>query len=149
MKRVVFSRPGAVLTKSAPGLLTTISIAGVPAPAIEMVVEGEAQTKTMLKAMADYVSRQKSLSVKYDADVGVVTPAFEKIQFSASGDITMRCPNKFRVSRTGGYADAELISDGSNVTVYDRGGNRDYRVTSASSSNGARPKNNPFYNPPL
>ena len=144
MKRVVCSRPGAALTKSAPGLLTAISIGGVPA---EWAAEGEAQT--ILKAVADYVSRQKNLSVKYDADVGVVTPAFEKIQFSASGDITMRCPNKFRVSRTGGYADAELISDGSNVTVYDRGGNRDCRVTSASSSDGARPKNNPFYNPPL
>ena len=102
MKRVVCSRPGAALTKSAPGLATAISIAGTPA--IEMAAEGEAQT--ILKAVADYVSRQKSLSLKYDADVEVVTPASEKIQFSASGDITMRCPNKFRVSRTGGYADA-------------------------------------------
>jgi hypothetical protein len=81
--------------------------------------------------MADYVSRQESLSLKYDADIEVVTPAVEKIQFSASGDVILSRPNKFRVSRTGGYADVELISDGSNVTVYDRGGNRFAQVPSA------------------
>jgi hypothetical protein len=83
--------------------------------------------------MADYVSRQDNLSLKYDADVEVVTPAVEKIQFSASGDVTLSRPNKFRVSRTGGYADVELISDGSNVTVHDRGGNRFAQVSAAGS----------------
>jgi hypothetical protein len=129
MKRVVCSRPGAAaLTKSALGLLAAMSIAGVPAA---WAAEGEAQT--ILKAMADYVSRQENLSLKYDADVEVVTPAVEKIQFSASGDVTMSRPNKFRVSRTGGYADVELVSDGSTVTVYDRGGNRYAQVPGAGS----------------
>jgi hypothetical protein len=130
MKRVVCSRPGAVLTKSALGLLAAMSIAGVPAPAA-WAAEGEAQT--ILKAMADYVSRQENLSLKYDADVEVVTPAVEKIQFSASGDVTMSRPNKFRISRTGGYADVELVSDGSTVTVYDRSGNRYAQVPGAGS----------------
>jgi hypothetical protein len=130
MKRVVCSRPGAALTKSTLGLLAAMSIAGVPAPAA-WAAEGEAQT--ILKAMADYVSRQENLSLKYDADVEVVTPAVEKIQFSASGDVTMSRPNKFRISRTGGYADVELVSDGSTVTVYDRGGNRYAQVPGAGS----------------
>ena len=83
--------------------------------------------------MADYVSRQDNLSLKYDADVEVVTPAVEKIQFSASGDVTMSRPNRFRISRTGGYADVELVSDGSTVTVHDRGGNRFAQVPGAGS----------------
>jgi hypothetical protein len=130
MKRVVCSRPGAALTKSALGLLAAMSIVGVPGPAA-WAAEGEAQS--ILKAMADYVSRQENLSLKYDADVEVVTPAVEKIQFSASGDVTMSRPNKFHISRTGGYADVELVSDGSTVTVYDRSGNRYAQVPGAGS----------------
>ena len=120
MKRVICSCPGAALTRSALWLLAAMAITGVPAHTA--AAQGEAQT--ILKAMADYVGRQENLSLKYDADVEVVTPAVEKIQFSASGDVTMSRPNKFRISRTGGYADVELVSDGATVTVHDRDGNR-------------------------
>jgi hypothetical protein len=122
------SCPGAALTKSALGLLAAMAVTVVPAPAAR-AEDGDAQK--LLRAMADYIGRQENLSLKYDADVEVVTPAVEKIQFSASGEVTMSRPNKFRVSRTGGYADIELISDGSNVTVYDRGGNRFAQVPAA------------------
>ena len=74
--------------------------------------------------MTDHLSAQPSLSVKYDSDVEVVTPSLEKIQFSASGDVALSRPDKFRVSRTGGYADVEIVSDGSTVTVNDRDGKR-------------------------
>ncbi len=129
MKRVTCSRPGAVLTKPVLGLLAAMAVAGAPVSAA-WAQGGEAQS--ILKAMSDYISRQENLSLKYDADVEVVTPAVEKIQFSASGDVTMSRPNKFRISRTGGYADVELISDGSNVTIYDRGGNRFAQVPAAA-----------------
>lgn len=128
MNRRICLRPGATLTKPALGLLAALAMTGVPAP-IVWAEDGAAQS--ILKTMADYIGRQENLSLKYDADVEVVTPAVEKIQFSASGDLTMSRPNKFRVSRTGGYADVELISDGSNVTVYDRGGNRFAQVPAA------------------
>lgn len=128
MRPGIRSLSSAVLRKSALSLLAAMAITGAPTTAA-WSTEGAAQT--ILKAMADYVSRQENLSLKYDADIEVVTPAVEKIQFSASGDIIMSRPNKFRVSRTGGYADVELISDGSNVTVYDRGGNRFAQVPAA------------------
>jgi hypothetical protein len=76
----------------------------------------------ILKAMTDHVSKQSSLSVKYDSDVEVVTPSLEKIQFSASGEVALSRPDKFRASRTGGYADVEIVSDGSTVIVHDRDG---------------------------
>ncbi|WP_091129927.1 DUF2092 domain-containing protein [Microvirga guangxiensis] len=114
--------------KSALGLLAGMAVIGASASAAR-AEDGAAQN--ILKAMSDYVSRQENLSLKYDADVEVVTPAVEKIQFSASGDVTMNRPNKFRVSRTGGYAEVELISDGSTVTVFDRGGKRFAQVPAA------------------
>jgi hypothetical protein len=128
MNRRIPSHSGAVLTRSALGLLAAMAITGAPAPA---AWAAEGQAETILKAMADYVSRQENLSLKYDADIEVVTPTVEKIQFSASGDVTLSRPNKFRVTRIGGYADVELVSDGSNVTVYDRGGNRFAQVPAA------------------
>lgn len=121
MDQRICLRPVAALAKPALGLLAAIVVGGVAAPAA-WAEEGGAQK--ILKAMSDYIGHQENVSLKYDADVEVVTPAVEKIQFSASGDVTLNRPKKFRVSRTGGYADVELISDGSNVTVYDRGGNR-------------------------
>ena len=130
MDRRICLRSGAALTKPALGLLAAMAIAGVPAPAA-WAQDGDAQT--ILKAMSDYVSRQENLSLKYDADVEVVTPAVEKIQFSASGEVTLSRPNKFRISRTGGYADVELISDGSNVTIFDRDGKRFAQVPAAGS----------------
>jgi hypothetical protein len=130
MNRRICSHPAAALTKSALGLLAAMIITGAPAP-VAWAEDGEAQA--ILKAMSDYVSRQENLSLKYDADVEVVTPTVEKIQFSASGDVTMARPNKFRVSRTGGYADVELVSDGSTVTVHDRAGNRFAQVPGSGS----------------
>ncbi len=125
MNRRFCARPGAALIRPALGLLVAM---GVLAPAA-WAEEGAAQD--ILKTMSEYVGRQENLSLKYDADVEVVTPAVEKIQFSASGDVTLSRPNKFRVSRTGGYADVELISDGSSVTIYDRGGNRFAQIPAA------------------
>ena len=130
MKHVTFRSRGAAPTRTALCLLAAMAITGASAPAA-WAEDGEAQK--ILKTMADYVSRQENLALKYDSDIEVVTPAVEKIQFSASGDVTLSRPNKFRISRTGGYADVELISDGSNVTVYDRGGNRFAQVTGSPS----------------
>jgi hypothetical protein len=83
--------------------------------------------------MAEYVSRQEHLTPKYDTDIEVVTRAVEKIQSCASGDVAMSRPNKFRISRTGGYADVELVSDGSTVTVHDSGGKRFAQVPGGGS----------------
>ena len=130
MNRTTCPCSGAALTKPALGFLAAMAIAGVPAPATSAE---DSAAQNILKTMADYVSRQENLSLKYDADVEVVTPAVEKIQFSASGDVTLSRPNKFRISRTGGYADVELVSDGATVTVHDRDGNQFAQVSAAGS----------------
>src|SRR5262245_38386790 len=74
----------------------------------------------ILKAMSDYVTAEKNLSISYDADIEVVTSDLQKIQFASSGQALLARPDKIRVSRTGGYADVELVSDGKTVTVFGR-----------------------------
>ena len=122
--------PGGKLMQGAFGILTLAALSGAPAP-VAWAENGAADN--ILKAMSNFLSDQGSFALKYDADIEVVTPAVEKLQFSASGDVTFSRPNKFRISRTGGYADVELISDGSTVTIYDRGGNRFAQVPAAGS----------------
>ncbi|HEY7382486.1 MAG TPA: DUF2092 domain-containing protein [Beijerinckiaceae bacterium] len=87
----------------------------------------------ILKAMADHVSSQPSLTLKYDSDMEIVTSALEKIQFSASGEAMLSRPDKFRISRTGGYADIELVSDGIHVTLSDKDHKRFAQVPGSGS----------------
>lgn len=100
-------------------------VCGVMALAIFGLTSAHAEESgalRILKAMTDHMSKQPSLSVRYDSDVEVVTPTLEKIQFSASGEVALSRPDKFRVSRTGGYADVEIVSDGTTVTIHNRDG---------------------------
>lgn len=71
----------------------------------------------ILKTMSDYVISQKSFSAKFDADIEVITPQIQKIQFASSGEVLVERPGKLRVTRKGGYADVELVFDGKTVSV--------------------------------
>jgi hypothetical protein len=135
MKRRIHSRrcprPERVARRlSRAAAFAIIALGGAVGP-VAWAADGSAQG--ILKAMADYVGSQGHLSLKFDADIEVVTPAVEKIQFTASGDVILSRPDKFRISRTGGYADVELISDGSSLTVHDRDGKRFAQVPAAGS----------------
>jgi hypothetical protein len=71
----------------------------------------------ILKAMSDYMASQKSISLSFDTDIEVITPEIQKIQFASSGKLLLSRPDKLRASRTGGYADVELVFDGKTVTI--------------------------------
>jgi hypothetical protein len=106
---------------------STIGLGGLCIATMLSVTAARAEDEsamTLLRSMTDYVSKQSSLSVRYDSDVEVVTRSLEKIQFSASGEVTLSRPDKFRASRTGSYANVEIVSDGSTVTLNDREGNQ-------------------------
>jgi hypothetical protein len=74
--------------------------------------------KEILKSMSQYLANQKNLSASFDSDIEVITPEVQKIQFASSGHLEISRPNKIRASRTGGYADVEIIFDGKTATVY-------------------------------
>lgn len=74
--------------------------------------------KSVLKAMAAYVSSQKTIELTFDSDIEVITPQLEKIQFTNSGEVLLSRPNKLRAHRVGGYADVALFFEGKTVSVY-------------------------------
>jgi hypothetical protein len=72
----------------------------------------------ILKEMSNYLASQKTISATFDSTLEVITPQSEKIQFTSSGTLLLHRPNEIRVTRTGGYADVELILDGKTATLY-------------------------------
>jgi hypothetical protein len=98
--------------------------AAVAALAICLASPAQAQDAgKILKAMSDYVTGQKNLALAFDADVEVITSELQKIQFASSGRVLLSRPDKIRATRTGGYADVELVFDGRTVTVLGRHAN--------------------------
>ena len=81
----------------------------------------ESDAKAILKAMADYVSNQRTIEFTFDSDIEVITPELEKIQFTNSGEALLSRPHKLRAHRMGGYSDVALIFDGKTVSIYSKG----------------------------
>lgn len=73
--------------------------------------------RSILKAMSDYVSSQKTIELTFDSDIEVVTPQMEKIQFASSGEVLLSRPDRLRAHRVGGYADVALFFDGKTASV--------------------------------
>lgn len=99
------------------------------APKDARAQEGDAGK--ILKAMSDYVASQRSISASFDTSIEVITPEIQKIQFTSSGKVMLSRPDKLRASRTGGYADVELIFDGKSVSVLGKDANT-YAQTEAA-----------------
>jgi len=78
--------------------------------------------RRILAAMSDYIADQRTLSATYDTDIEVITPDLQKIQFTASGDVLLDRNAGLRATRTGGYADLELVFDGKTAIVHNRHG---------------------------
>jgi hypothetical protein len=80
--------------------------------------------KEILKKMTDYIAAQKSVSASYDTDIEVVTTEGQKIAFASSGSFQLERPDKMRATRTGGYADVEMVFDGKTLDILSKDQNR-------------------------
>ena len=80
--------------------------------------------RDILKRMTDYVAAQKTIAAKYDSDIEVVTTEGQKISFNSSGQLLMQRPDKLRVSRTGGYADVDMVFDGKTLDILSKDQNK-------------------------
>ena len=96
-------------------LVSLLVLAGLP---IRHAKAANDDALQILKATSDYLSSQKTISATFDSGLEVITPQTEKIQFTSSGTLLLRRPNEIRVTRTGGYADVELLLDGKAATLY-------------------------------
>lgn len=84
---------------------------------------GEAEAKSLLKAMSDYLAEQKSISFGFDTNFEVVTKDRYKLLLASSGTIDLSRPDKVRVTRTGGFANVEMIFDGKTLTLLGKNAN--------------------------
>ena len=77
----------------------------------------EADAKSLLKAMSDYMAAQTAISFGYDATLEVVTSDDQKLALANSGTVTLNRPDKIRATRSGGFADVEMLFDGKTLTL--------------------------------
>jgi hypothetical protein len=75
-----------------------------------------ADAEQMFKAMTDYLGKQDALSFTYDSTIEVVTTDMQKVGLASSGTLSLKRPDKVRMTRTG-IADVELVSDGKSATA--------------------------------
>src|SRR5262249_29423013 len=94
-------------------LLATLMMSAAP----QALAAGD-DTLQILQATSDYLASQKSISSTFDSALEVMTPQGEKIQFNSSGTLLLHRPNEIRATRTGGYADVQLLLDGKTATLY-------------------------------
>ena len=80
----------------------------------------EADAKQILMNMSDYLTAQQGFAFDYDATWEVVTTESQKLGIASSGTVSVARPNKIRASRVGGFADVDMIYDG---TVFSLVGN--------------------------
>jgi hypothetical protein len=122
------SNGGAHMTRIVRSLagVSAIAITGAALIGLGAVSEAradEASAKELLKKMSDYLAAQKAVSYGFDTNFEVVTKDEQKLALASSGTVTLNRPDKIRASRTGGFADVELVFDGKTLTVLGKNAN--------------------------
>ena len=93
--------------------LTVCAAAGMAATAnISAGQADQADAKRLLKAMSDYMGAQKAISFDYDVNLELVSTQQQKIGLASSGTVTLNRPDKLHLTRTGGFANVEIVFDG-------------------------------------
>jgi hypothetical protein len=84
----------------------------------------EAQAKALFKAMSDYLRAQKTLAYDYDTTLEIVTKEKQKLGLASSGSVTLNRPDKIRATRSGGFAQVELVFDGKTLSLLGKHANQ-------------------------
>lgn len=84
--------------------------------------------KALLKAMSDYLASQERISFAFDAALDVVTKEEQRLTLVSSGEVTLARPDRIRATRSGGFADVEMLFDGETLTLLGKGANLYTRV---------------------
>ena len=83
----------------------------------------EANAKKLLKAMSDYMAAQTAISFDYDSNLEIVSTQQQKIALVSSGSVTLSRPYKLHATRTGGFANIEMVFDGKTLTLLGKNAN--------------------------
>ena len=96
-------------------MIGTVGISGARAD--------ETQAKSLLKAMSDYLAGQEAISFDYDSNLEIVSTQQQKIGLASSGTLTLNRPDKLHATRSGGFANVEMVFDGKTLTLLGKNAN--------------------------
>jgi hypothetical protein len=99
-------------------IVVAVAVAGMAS--ISVACADEAQARSLLKAMSDYLAAQKAISFDYDSNLEIVSTQQQKIGLASSGTLTIERPDKLRATRTGGFANVEMVFDGKTLSSRSR-----------------------------
>lgn len=121
MKKAIFGRPCrmAVASRRKLTLSLVASVAFTPLAALAQeqgIIDPSADK--ILSAMTDNLKSLPTIRADYDSDQEIVTLEGQKIQYSASGSISLDRNKGFRSTRRGPYADVEITFDGKTISLY-------------------------------
>jgi hypothetical protein len=109
----------AAASGSAAALVLIVGLATPPGARAD-----EAYAKNLLKAMSDYLAAQDVLSFAYDSTLEIVTDEEQKLALAGSGTVTLKRPDKVRATRDAGFANVEMLFDGTTLMVLRKDANR-------------------------
>src|SRR5947208_3344325 len=109
--------------RSAKTWTTLFAIAATGMASISVARADEAQARSLLKAMSDYLAAQKTISFEYDTNLEIVTTQQQKIGLASSGTLTLERPDKLHATRTGGFANVEMVFDGKTLSLLGKNAN--------------------------
>jgi len=113
-------------TRRTKTFVLAVAIAGTAS--ISAAHADEAQAKSLLKAMSDYLGAQKAISFDYDSNLEIVSTQQQKIGLASSGAVTLNRPDKVHVTRTGGFANVEMVFDGKTLMLLGKNANLSSQV---------------------
>jgi hypothetical protein len=102
-------------------IVLAVAVAGMASMSVAHA--DEAQAKSLLKAMSDYLAAQKAISFEYDANLEIVSTQQQKIGLASSGTLTLERPDKLHATRTGGFANVEMVFDGKTLSLLGKNAN--------------------------
>jgi hypothetical protein len=102
-------------------IVVAVAVAGIAS--ISIARADEVQAKSLLKAMSDYLGAQKTISFDYDSNLEIVSSQQQKVGLASSGTLTLERPDKLRATRTGGFANVEMVFDGKTLSLLGKNAN--------------------------
>jgi hypothetical protein len=74
----------------------------------------------ILRSMSSFLAGTRAFSVSADISNEFITLDAQKLQLNSYGTVLVERPSRFYTTRNGKFADAELIYDGRQLTVYSK-----------------------------
>ena len=109
--------------KSAKMSAIILAVAAAGVVSMSAARADEAQARSLLKAMSDYLGAQKTISFEYDTNLDIVNTQQQKIGLASSGTLTLERPDKLHATRTGGFANVEMVFDGKTLSLLGKNAN--------------------------